>query len=131
MPSVEPIPCHQCGPDVPDDVTVQVAYGPLQGPSHHVRGAARSGARVERGCVGVGFGDLDLSAVSVVIPARECAQTIGPIVDSISGAGQVLVLDAGSEDGTGETAAAAGAQVVQEAEQGDLLLQLSDLGPAG
>jgi glucosyl-3-phosphoglycerate synthase len=59
------------------------------------------------------FGDLDLSAVSVVLPARECAATIGPIVDSID-AGQVLVVDAASRDGTADIAARAGAEVVQE-----------------
>jgi glucosyl-3-phosphoglycerate synthase len=63
------------------------------------------------------FGDLDLSAVSVVIPARECAQTIAPIVESIrDSCGQVLVLDAASQDGTADVAARAGADVVQEAE---------------
>jgi glucosyl-3-phosphoglycerate synthase len=61
------------------------------------------------------FGDLDLSAVSVVLPARECAGTLGPIVQAIS-AGQVLVVDAASGDGTAEVAASAGAEVVQEAE---------------
>ena len=61
------------------------------------------------------FGALDLSAVSVVLPARECAETIGPIVQSIE-AGQVLVVDADSIDGTAEIAARAGAEVVQEAE---------------
>jgi glucosyl-3-phosphoglycerate synthase len=61
------------------------------------------------------FGDLDLSAVSVVIPARECAETIGAIAGSIE-AGQVLVLDAASRDGTARIAAEAGAEVVQEAE---------------
>jgi glucosyl-3-phosphoglycerate synthase len=65
------------------------------------------------------FGDLDLSAVSVVIPTRECAQTIGPIVSSID-AGQVVVLDAASRDGTAEVAARAGAEVAQET---DLLPQ--------
>ena len=61
------------------------------------------------------FGDLDLSAVSVVLPARECAATVGPIVQSIA-AGQVLVVDAASSDGTAAVAQRAGAQVVQEAE---------------
>jgi glucosyl-3-phosphoglycerate synthase len=61
------------------------------------------------------FGDLDLSAVSVVLPARECADTVGPIVESIE-AGQVLVVDAASADGTAEVAERAGAEVVQEAE---------------
>src|SRR3954452_8797328 len=62
------------------------------------------------------FGQVDLSAVSVVLPARECATTVGPIVQAIAGAGQVLVVDAGSADGTAEVAADAGAEVVQEAE---------------
>ena len=62
------------------------------------------------------FGDLDLSAVSVVVPARECAATIGPIVQAIDGAGQIVVLDAGSLDRTAQIAADAGAEVVQEAE---------------
>src|SRR3954452_2555346 len=62
------------------------------------------------------FGQVDLSAVSVVLPARECATTVGPIVESIKGAGQVLVVDAASADGTADVAAAAGAEVVQEAE---------------
>lgn len=62
------------------------------------------------------FGQVDLSAVCVVIPARECAGTIGPIVESIVGCGQVLVLDAASQDGTADVARRAGAQVIQEAE---------------
>ncbi len=61
------------------------------------------------------FGDLDLSAVSVVLPARECGATVGAIVQSIA-AGQVLVVDAGSSDDTVAVAARAGAQVVQEAQ---------------
>jgi glucosyl-3-phosphoglycerate synthase len=62
------------------------------------------------------FGDLDLSAVSVVLPAKDCAATIAPIVRAVSHAGQVLVLDAGSADGTGDIASEAGAEVAQEAE---------------
>jgi glucosyl-3-phosphoglycerate synthase len=62
------------------------------------------------------FGDLDLSAVSVVLPARECAETIGPIVESLRECGQVLVVDSASADGTAAIAAAAGAEVHQEAE---------------
>lgn len=65
------------------------------------------------------FGDVDLSAVSVVLPAKECAATVGPIVESIA-AGQVLVVDAASSDGTAAVAERAGAEVVQEA---DLLPQ--------
>lgn len=57
--------------------------------------------------------------VSVVLPARECAPTVGPNVAMLLGLGglfdQVLVLDAASEDGTAQIAAAEGAEVVQEA----------------
>jgi glucosyl-3-phosphoglycerate synthase len=53
---------------------------------------------------------------SVVLPAREEAATVGPIVASVIGAHQVLVVDAASEDGTAEVATAAGAEVVQESE---------------
>ena len=57
------------------------------------------------------------TGVSVVIPAREEAATIGPIVAaSVPLAEQVLVVDAGSRDGTAELAARAGAEVVQEAD---------------
>src|SRR3954471_7647467 len=69
------------------------------------------------------FGQVDLSAVSVVLPARECATTVGPIVQAIAGAGQVLVVDAASADATAEVAAGAGAEVVQEAEL------MPDFGP--
>lgn len=62
------------------------------------------------------FAELDLSAVSVVLPARECAETIGPIVEALPPVGQVLVVDAASADGTAAIAAQAGAEVVQEAE---------------
>jgi glucosyl-3-phosphoglycerate synthase len=62
------------------------------------------------------FGDLDLSAVSVVLPAKECAETIAPIVEAIGGVGQLLVVDAASTDGTARIASEAGADVVQESE---------------
>jgi glucosyl-3-phosphoglycerate synthase len=67
--------------------------------------------------------------ISICVPARECAATIGPIARTLVAlreAGvvdQVLVLDSGSADGTGELAAAAGAEVQQQAEL------LPDLGP--
>jgi len=58
--------------------------------------------------------------VTVVLPAREVAGTIGPIVErlqSLSGlVDQVLVVDAASEDGSAEIAARLGADVRQEAE---------------
>jgi glucosyl-3-phosphoglycerate synthase len=60
--------------------------------------------------------------VSVCLPARECAGTIGEVVAALvplreSGAvDEIVVVDAGSRDGTAGVAAAAGARVVQEAE---------------
>jgi len=60
------------------------------------------------------------AAVTVVLPTREVADTIGPIVDALTGLGdlidQILVIDAGSSDGTPEIAAGLGAEVHQEAE---------------
>ena len=66
-------------------------------------------------------------SATVVLPAREVADTIGAIVERIRRLGslvdQILVVDAGSVDGTAEIAAAAGAEVRQ---QGELR---SELGP--
>jgi glucosyl-3-phosphoglycerate synthase len=65
--------------------------------------------------------------VSVVLPAREVADTVGLITErilSLDGlVDQVLVVDAESRDGTADVAARAGAEVRQQA---DLL---PDLGP--
>ena len=59
-------------------------------------------------------------AVTVVLPAREVADTIGPIVESLlalSGlVDQVLVVDAASDDATAARAAGLGAEVHQESE---------------
>jgi len=58
--------------------------------------------------------------VTAVLPTREVADTIGPIVESLLAVpdlvDQVLVVDAASEDGTAELAARLGAEVHQEAE---------------
>ena len=60
------------------------------------------------------------ATVSVVVPAREVAATIGPTVDELlrferAGAvDEVLVVDAASEDGTAALAERHGARVVQE-----------------
>lgn len=58
--------------------------------------------------------------ISVVLPAREVADTVGSIVERVLAleglADQVLVVDAASQDGTAEVAARAGAEVVQEGE---------------
>jgi glucosyl-3-phosphoglycerate synthase len=57
--------------------------------------------------------------VSVVLPAREVADTIGRIVEELRSLGalidQIVVVDAASEDGTAEIAAERGAEVHQEA----------------
>jgi glucosyl-3-phosphoglycerate synthase len=67
--------------------------------------------------------------VSVCLPARECAQTIGEIVAALTtlraqGAiDEIVVVDAGSADGTAAIAERAGALVYQEAQL------LPELGP--
>jgi len=58
--------------------------------------------------------------VSVVLPAREVAGTIGEIVERLRGLDplidQIVVVDSASRDGSAEVAAAAGAEVYQESE---------------
>lgn len=64
--------------------------------------------------------ELKRETVSVVLPAREVADTIGPVVDAlvpIREAGlveEIVVVDAGSRDATARRAAERGAAVVQE-----------------
>jgi glucosyl-3-phosphoglycerate synthase len=64
--------------------------------------------------------ELKTEAITVVLPAREVADTVGQIVERLRGLGplvdQILVVDASSEDGTAHVAAAAGAEVHQESE---------------
>jgi glucosyl-3-phosphoglycerate synthase len=61
-------------------------------------------------------------SVSVCLPARECAATVGEVVTAClklveqGVLDEVVVVDAASRDGTAEAAAAAGARVLQEAE---------------
>jgi len=66
--------------------------------------------------------------IAVVLPTREVADTIGPIVERLRSLDplidQVVVVDASSRDGTPELAAAAGAEVYQESEL------VPELGPA-
>jgi glucosyl-3-phosphoglycerate synthase len=58
--------------------------------------------------------------LTVVLPAREVADTVGPIVERVLAldglVDQVLVVDADSEDGSGEIARAAGADVRSQRE---------------
>ena len=62
------------------------------------------------------------ATVSVVVPAKDCGATIGPIAEALmdlveAGAiDDVLVVDAGEEDGTRALAEAAGARVVRDAD---------------
>jgi glucosyl-3-phosphoglycerate synthase len=106
--------------------------------------AARTGGRAERGLArdlelgrwlasrryrttDFGLGDL-LAAkrgeIAAILPARECASTIGPTVEALlplHRAGlldRLLVIDAESADRTGAIAAAAGAEVLSEASLG-------------
>ncbi len=68
-------------------------------------------------------------SVSVCLPARECAQTVGEIVTALvrlreEGAiDEIVVIDAASADGTAAIAQRAGARVYQEAEL------MPELGP--
>jgi glucosyl-3-phosphoglycerate synthase len=61
-------------------------------------------------------------SVTVCLPARECAGTIGGIVErlarlrAVGVLDEIVVVDAASADGTAAIAAAAGARVLQEAE---------------
>ncbi|MGE0066157.1 MAG: glucosyl-3-phosphoglycerate synthase [Solirubrobacterales bacterium] len=102
--------------------------------------AARTGGRAERGLArdlelarwlaercydGAAYSVSELAAaktasVAVVLPARECAATIGPTVAALAPlreAGLVdrlLVVDADSADGTADVARVAGAEVISE-----------------
>jgi glucosyl-3-phosphoglycerate synthase len=59
-------------------------------------------------------------SITVVLPAREVADTIGPIIEQLQSLGslvdQILVVDAASEDGTADVAASLGADVRQESQ---------------
>ena len=61
------------------------------------------------------------TSVTVIIPARECGATIGGVVECTVGPARdagliddVVVVDAGSSDGTAAAAAATGARVLQQ-----------------
>ena len=57
--------------------------------------------------------------VSVIIPAYNEAARIGPVVrGAVQHADEVLVVDDGSDDGTGEVAAQEGARVLRQANAG-------------
>jgi len=64
--------------------------------------------------------DRKTRGVTVVLPAREVAGTVGPVVERILALGklvdQVLVVDAASADGSAEVASREGAEVRQQEE---------------
>jgi glucosyl-3-phosphoglycerate synthase len=70
------------------------------------------------------------SSIALLLPAREVSETIGAVVgravelERVGLLDEVIVIDAGSSDGTAEIARAAGARVVQENDV------LSEHGPA-
>jgi len=71
--------------------------------------------------------DRKRQTLSAVLPTREVADTIAPIVDALTGLellDQILVVDAASEDGTADIARSLGAEVHQESEL------VPELGPA-
>ncbi len=55
--------------------------------------------------------------VTVIVPTRNAARSIGECLASVSGFGEAIVIDAESEDDTGRIAAAHGARVVASSER--------------
>lgn len=62
--------------------------------------------------------DIELDAVTVVIPCRDEAASIAAVIASLPRGFTALVVDNGSSDGTGEAARRAGAEVVAEPRPG-------------
>jgi glucosyl-3-phosphoglycerate synthase len=81
-------------------------------------GSGRDGGGSGRG----GGGSGGRGGISVCLPARECAGTVGEIVArleplrAVGAIDEIVVVDAASADGTAEVARRAGATVHQEAE---------------
>jgi glycosyltransferase involved in cell wall biosynthesis len=61
---------------------------------------------------------MDLSAVTVVLPALDEAEALPTALASFPSGVDLLVVDNGSRDGTAAVAAAAGARVVVEPRRG-------------
>ncbi|MGX9293292.1 glycosyltransferase family 2 protein [Tsukamurella paurometabola] len=62
--------------------------------------------------------DIEPDAVTVVIPCRDEAASIGAVIASLPEGFTALVVDNGSSDGTGEAARRAGAEVLAEPRPG-------------
>jgi rSAM/selenodomain-associated transferase 2 len=56
---------------------------------------------------------LGLGSISVIIPALNAAPTLARTIASAAGAGEIIVVDGGSEDETAAVARAAGAKLVK------------------
>ena len=56
----------------------------------------------------------DREPLSAVIITRDCAHQLGPCLDSIAFADEIVVVDSGSRDGTPDLAAARGARVIHQ-----------------
>jgi glucosyl-3-phosphoglycerate synthase len=88
---------------------------PFDSPAHWQRARSFHHSRYDEAFVAA----HDLS-VSVCLPARECAATVGPIVEALAGLrdraviDQLVVIDGGSHDATARIAAEAGATVFSE-----------------
>jgi glycosyltransferase involved in cell wall biosynthesis len=69
---------------------------------------------------GVPVPEVDLGRVAVVIPARDEAEALPPLLQRLrdEGAEWITVVDNGSSDGTGDRARSAGARVVAEPRMG-------------
>jgi glycosyltransferase involved in cell wall biosynthesis len=61
---------------------------------------------------------MDLSRVTVIIPALNEEASLPLVLQDLPAVGQVIVVDNGSTDGTARVAAAAGARVVSEPRRG-------------
>lgn len=59
--------------------------------------------------------------LTVIIPTRNAARSIGPCLESVRGLAGAIVVDGGSEDGTTEIAAAHGARVVRSEQRSPAL----------
>jgi len=65
--------------------------------------------------------DVFIDMIDIVIPARDEAETIAGVIESVrhsTHVGRIIVVDNGSVDGTGKLAEAAGASVVHCSERG-------------
>jgi glycosyltransferase involved in cell wall biosynthesis len=55
--------------------------------------------------------------IAVVVPTRNAARTLGPCLEALRGLGEIIVVDAESDDGTPAIAASLGARVITSRER--------------